>query len=34
MAAGVRLADRVEGINLNGGARLDIGVYVRQGAAP
>ena len=32
--AGVRLADRVEGINLNGGARLDIGVYVRQGAAP
>jgi hypothetical protein len=33
-AAGVRLADRVEGIDLNGGAKLDIGVYVRQGATP
>jgi 4-amino-4-deoxy-L-arabinose transferase-like glycosyltransferase len=32
--AGVRLADRVQGINLNGGGRLDIGVYVRQGTAP
>ena len=33
-ASGVRLAERLEGINLNGGKRLDIGVYVRQKAAP
>lgn len=26
----VRLASRVEGLNINGGKRLDIGVYVRQ----
>ena len=26
---GVRLASRVEGIALNGGRRIDIGVYVR-----
>jgi 4-amino-4-deoxy-L-arabinose transferase-like glycosyltransferase len=31
---GVRLAQRLEGINLNGGKRLDIGVYVRQKASP
>ncbi len=30
----VRLATRVTGLNINGGKRLDIGVYVRQGKAP
>lgn len=30
----VRLAGRVQGINLNGGRRLDIGLYLRQGGGP
>ena len=30
-ASGVRLTERLTGINLNGGRRLDIGVYLRQG---
>ena len=30
-AQGVRLTERLEGINLNGGRKLDIGVYLRQG---
>ncbi len=30
-AAGVRLLERLAGINLNGGRKLDIGVYLRQG---
>jgi hypothetical protein len=29
--AGVRLTERLTGINLNGGRKLDIGVYLRQG---
>ena len=32
--ADVRVASRVEGFNLNGGRRLDIGLYVRQGGVP
>jgi 4-amino-4-deoxy-L-arabinose transferase-like glycosyltransferase len=32
--APARLASRVGGVNLNGGKRLDIGVYVRQGEGP
>ncbi len=30
-AEGVRLTERLTGINLNGGRKLDIGVYLRQG---
>ncbi len=30
-AEGVRLVERLVGINLNGGRKLDIGVYLRQG---
>ena len=30
-ADGVRLTERLTGINLNGGRKLDIGVYLRQG---
>ena len=30
-AEGVRLIERLTGINLNGGRKLDIGVYLRQG---
>jgi hypothetical protein len=30
-ADGVRLTERLAGINLNGGRKLDIGVYLRQG---
>jgi 4-amino-4-deoxy-L-arabinose transferase-like glycosyltransferase len=30
-APGVRLTERLAGINLNGGRKLDIGVYLRQG---
>ena len=29
--ATTRLASRVEGLNINGGKMVDIGVYVRQG---
>jgi hypothetical protein len=30
-AEGVRLTERLTGVNLNGGRKLDIGVYLRQG---
>ena len=30
-ADGVRLTERLTGVNLNGGRKLDIGVYLRQG---
>ena len=33
-ADGVRLTERLAGINLNGGRKLDIGVYLRQGEGP
>ncbi len=32
--AGVRLGSRVSGVAVNGGRKLDIGVYIRQGTPP